>query len=132
MIKGFREETSPLSEMELRLIPVFINSLLKHIGKDNAVTSSDITKGLRNNGYGVVTGPRIRKIINHIRINNLVPCLVSCSKGYYISNDAKELEDYIESLKERCSAIMAVAEALQGQKVQYLVYNNHKQQNLFA
>lgn len=129
MIKGFSEETAPLSEKELTLLPVFIHSLRKHIGKDKAVTSTAIASGLKNAGYGNVSGARIRKIINHIRTNHLVQCLVSSSNGYYICNSAEEIQSYIESLEERCSSIMAVARALQCQK-QSLLYKSNP--NLFS
>lgn len=126
MINGFSEETSPLTEQEKKLIPIFVRSFFAHIGKENAVTSSAIAEGLKKNGRGSVSGARIRKIINYIRINGLVPCLVSNSKGYYISNDAAEIDAYIESLQDRCFAITAVAEALKGQKIQHVMYNQQK------
>lgn len=123
MIKGFSQETAPLSQKELDLIPVFIASLKKHIGKANAVTATSIADGILTHCKVKLTGSRIRKIINHIRINDLVPCLVSNSNGYYVCNDADEVEQYINSLLDRSSAIIAVANALKGQKI-HLCYNS--------
>lgn len=44
---------------------------------------------------------RLRKIINFIRLNNLIIGLCSDSKGYYIARNANELKDTLISLKDR-------------------------------
>lgn len=126
MIHGFETETAPLSKQELDLVPIFVTSLKTHIGKERAVTSSSIAEGIYKYCRVKIQGPRIRKIINHIRVNSLVPCLVSSSKGYYISNSQEEMEQYIASLKERSGAILSVAQALEGQKA-FTMYNRASQ-----
>ena len=48
--------------------------------------------------FGVkVDGPRIRKIINHIRLNGLVPGLMATSEGYYIATTPEELDEYMKA-----------------------------------
>lgn len=111
MINYFAEQTAPLTEDEENLIPGFISSLKNHVGRESAITSHQIIKKFNEIGIKI-TGARIRKIIHHIRVNDLVSCVMGTSKGYYISNDLQEFKDYIESLKQRSNAIDRVRSAL--------------------
>jgi len=90
---------------------MFVKGLEKKLGKDQAITNKKMRACLKETGIKV-SAPRIRKIINYIRRTNLVPCLVSTSKGYFVSSDKEELENYIQSLSERAEAILAIRKAL--------------------
>ena len=79
MIKGFEKITSELSQEEIDLVPTIVKGLSTKLGKDNAITSTKICKAVN------ITGPRLRKIINHIRIKNLLPALCSTSSGYFVA-----------------------------------------------
>ncbi len=115
MLKGFEIETAPLSEYEEKvLLPVMVRGLHNKFGKGMAVKNGYICDRLKAAGYDI-TEARVRKLISYIRINGLVPRLMASSAGYYISNDRKELADYIGSLKGRELAIRAVREALEEQ-----------------
>jgi hypothetical protein len=109
MLPGFTEQTKPLTEMEQQLLPVIVRGLAKKIGSDNAVTNKTICEGLHKTYDVVISEARIRKIINHIRMNNLVPGLVANSCGYYVSKNPKEVMEYIESLEGRKNAIEGIA-----------------------
>ena len=116
MIKGFENETAPLSEYEERtLLPVMVRSLAVKRGRASAVTSTYICGRLKAKGYDI-NGARVRKLINHIRVRGLVPRLIATSDGYYIASDNRELSDYIESLKGREAAIRSVREAMERQQ----------------
>ncbi|MCR5352508.1 MAG: hypothetical protein K6E35_08490 [Bacteroidales bacterium] len=113
MLYGFSAETAPLSEYEREtLLPVIVKCLSRHIGKDNAITNEAMREALTLHGYKKVSSARIRKIINHIRVNGLIECLMATSYGYYITKDKDEMNDYIYSLKGRIEAIQAVMEAM--------------------
>ena len=113
MIEGFECETSPLTEYEREtLLPIMVKCLEKHVGKKKAITNKKMREALALNGYKKVSSARIRKIINHIRINGLIECLMATSYGYYITQDRCEMNDYIFSLKGRIEAIQAVLEAM--------------------
>lgn len=115
MITGFEIETAPLTEYEEKeLLPVFIEGLSNKKGKYNAVTSSDIIKGLKRRGLKV-NGARVRKLINHIRTKDIIPLLCGSSKGYWIEDDQFEVERYIKSLTERIQAISQVKESIERQ-----------------
>lgn len=108
MLNGFEEETAPLSENERELLPYIIPLLERCVGKKNAVKSHDISFYLSHTPGARVDGPRIRKIINHIRTNGLVSCLVATSSGYYVAETEQELLDYEESLNTRATAIWKI------------------------
>ena len=109
MIKNFTEETEPLTEYEeQQLMPPIVRGLMTKRGKNNAVTNNAIIDGLRRNLNLRITSARVRKIINHIRINDIVPCLIATSNGYYIADTEAELREYEESLLGRESAIRQV------------------------
>lgn len=107
MIEGFEKETSPLSEEEKNLLPVFVRCLSKKIGKKNAVSNKKIEKGFKKQSIEIAS-PRVRKIINHIRRNHLIPNLCACSSGYYCAENDKELKEYLTGLRQRISAIQEV------------------------
>ena len=112
MITGFENETRPLDDLEKKLLPSFVNGLKNHIGKIDPVTSKDIIHGIWRTHNVEISGSRVRKMINHVRMNNLVPRLVAKSSGYYVELDNNELSKYIRSLRQRAKAIQAVADAL--------------------
>lgn len=108
MINGFLNETEPLTEYERDVIlPIMVRCLSAKTGKENAVTNRHIVSSMRRQGYKI-TDSRVRKVINHIRTADLVPCLIATSGGYYIAESEKELKDYEDSLHGREDAIRNV------------------------
>jgi hypothetical protein len=89
----------------------------KHVGEENAITGREIISKMTAKGYEI-SGMRIRKIVNVIRRHNLVPCLVSSAKGYFVSDNVEHVSDCIESLQRREDAIRVVREALMVQRDQ--------------
>ena len=113
MITGFEEQTEPLTDMEREVfLPPIIKGLRVKIGKDKAVTNRDIVRGLKANLNIKIGEARVRKMINHIRNNDIIPCLIATSKGYYIAETPDEMTDYIDSLFGRVEAIRADAESM--------------------
>ena len=116
MIDCFEKETAPLTEYEEQtLLPIMVKCLNRHKGKEQAISNRRMMEGLESSGYVVGGSARIRKLINHIRINGLVDCLMASNSGYYITEDPWEMQRYIESLQGREDAICAVKEAMQEQ-----------------
>ena len=81
------------------------------IGRSNAVTSTVICKSLN------IVGPRLRKLINHIRITNQLAGLCSTSKGYFVAENLGEIDDYIISLKQRIKSQVEVLNSIERQTV---------------
>ena len=99
MIQGFSEQTKPLTPYENEVIlPLILQGFHSKVGK----------------GYKV-DNARLRKIINHIRVNGMVIGLIATSEGYYIAETRKELEVYLKSLEGREGAIHAVRKSLEKQ-----------------
>ena len=91
----FEPETTKLTEYELKLVPIVVNILKSRLGRENAITNKNLVNRMSKLGFSSITPERMRKLINHIRIYDLLDCLVASSKGYYISNDEKEISDYM-------------------------------------
>ena len=116
MITGFEEQTEPLTDMEREVfLPPIIKGLRVKIGKDKTVTNRDIVRGLKANLNIKIGEARVRKMINHIRNNDIIPCLIATSKGYYIAETKDEMLDYIDSLYGRVEAIEADALSMKRQ-----------------
>ena len=111
-IKGFENITFELTPKEQNeIVPAMVKALEKKVGKENAVTNKQMIDGLKT--WNLKTNaPRIRKMIQYIRITGTIERLIATSKGYYISNDPKELINYIESLNQRADSISLLAKQL--------------------
>jgi hypothetical protein len=113
MLPGFSIETKPLTELEQQLLPVIVKGLSTKKGSANAVSNKEICAGLLKKYEVQISEARIRKIINHIRMNNLLPGLIANGCGYYISTNPDEVKEYIISLDHRERAIKGVREKAQ-------------------
>lgn len=118
MIRDFEGYTEELSEEEMKLVPAFVAGLKSKIGKKNAITNRQIQKAFQAHERWKIDIPdaRVRKIINHIRVNGLVMGLCASSKGYYVASSNQELEDYLEGLKQRIRSQLAVYDSIEYQK----------------
>lgn len=114
MIQNFDKETCPLNEYELNVLLPRITTILKDkFGKDKAITNENI----RNTHLTdcLANEARVRKVINHIRTNGIVKCLMATSRGYYIAQSREELETYIDSLEGREGAINHLTQCIRKQ-----------------
>jgi hypothetical protein len=107
MISGHEEHTEELNEEERMLAERLISAFSKRT-KNNPATASEIVSGVNNNIKlsQKFSDRRLRKIINHYRVNAIIP-IISTSKGYYTSYDYNEIEGMITSLTQRANSILA-------------------------
>ena len=113
MITTFETQTKPLNEYEREtLLPIMVRCLAKHIGKSCAISNAQMCEKIALYGYQIGE-VRVRKIINHIRNNGLVECLIATGKGYYVTESIQEMEAYIESVKNREDAIQTMRESME-------------------
>lgn len=114
MIRNFYRETDTLSKYEEEhVLPKIVSILEACKGRCNALTNKKIIEK-----YGVAgreMESRVRKVINYIRNNGIIPCLIATNSGYHIATDAKEITDYEDSLKGRESAIRKIRLSLHKQ-----------------
>lgn len=114
MIKNFEDITCELTPDENRLIGVIILGL-KRKSKANPIKGAEIVAAIngQKEKYGIkqFSEPRLRKIVNFIRSEGILP-IMGTSNGYYVSYDPDELNGQIESLTQRADAIMSSANGL--------------------
>lgn len=116
MLTGFEKETAPLTDYEREtLLPIMVKCLSVKHGADLAVKNATICRKLTALGYDI-SEARVRKLVNHIRVNGLVPCLMASSRGYFIAGSIEELDVFIGSLQGREDAIRQVRLAMQEQR----------------
>jgi len=114
MIYGFKKETEQLSEYEQNVVlPVIVKGLQTKIGKENAITNTQMIKGLQKYGYKKISEPRIRKIINFIRIQGLIINLIASNKGYWIEQDIEERRKYVQGVKQRAESMLATLDSIE-------------------
>jgi|TARA_R100000081_G_scaffold18518_1_gene7630 hypothetical protein len=104
-----------LNEFELKCIDPIIKGLSNKIGKENAVSNNYIIDKMNKFGYIGLTPPRVRKIINHIRNNNLLMCVCANSKGYFLPKNMKELNDYMDTMEKRINSQIRTFDKLKEQ-----------------
>lgn len=115
MIITYETQTKPLTEYEKdTLLPIMVKCLSKRIGKDKVITNAEMCAKMAIYGYKIGE-TRVRKIINHIRNNGLVECLIATGKGYYVTESIEEMEAYIESVKNREDAIRTMRMSMEEQ-----------------
>lgn len=114
MIKNFEQYTCALNEFEMSLVDGFCAGLRTKVGKRNAITNGAIIKSYEKMNIKV-SSARVRKIINYIRINNLVSRVCATSDGYYVAANDDELNEYLQSLQERIQAQQFVYDSLRNQ-----------------
>jgi hypothetical protein len=114
---GFNEHTHDLTPDELQLVPLVINGFKKYT-KDNPIKSDAVINSfndflIKNPKYKIrkITGVRLRKLINYIRTNGLQP-IIGSSKGYYVSFEANDIREQINSLEERANSILGCSNGL--------------------
>ena len=117
MLQGFDAQTAPLTDYERNtLLPVIVAGLRQRVGVQRAITNAAICAAMRKAGYEL-TEPRLRKIVNHIRCNDIIDCLMATSAGYYVATSEIDVRDYEESLLGREQAIAAVRQSMYRQRM---------------
>lgn len=114
MINNFEYQTSELTSDELKLVHWLVNGL-KLRDKSNPIKAPKIVTAMNifaeKNGLVKMNDVRLRKLVNYIRSNSILP-VIATSKGYYTSYDEKELSDQILSLEQRSRSILDCAYGL--------------------
>lgn len=116
MVENFEQYTEPLNAAELVMLDLFMAGIERRT-VTTAIKSDEIIRlinaKLPKHGITVkLTGERLRKISNYIRVNSLLP-LCATSRGYYVATERTEIESQIQSLRDRAKAIEAAATGLE-------------------
>tara|TARA_Y100001938_G_scaffold130211_1_gene185976 strand:+ start:7021 stop:7440 length:420 start_codon:yes stop_codon:yes gene_type:complete len=126
-LKGFESITQELNAFEKRIIvPLMVRGLSKYIGKDNAINNAAICNKVNSHKdvkYDYkLTNVKCRKVIQYIRLKNLIEGLCSCHKGYYVAANLGEIKECIDSLTQRLNIQKKVRDGLTNNMLKK--YNN--------
>lgn len=115
MVENFETITEELTEEEMKLLPFIIAGFERH-AKGNPIKAPKIVESMNANkeklGFkNKFTEARLRKFVNYIRTNALLP-LMATSSGYYVTAEKEAILSQIRSLNDRAKGILNAAEGL--------------------
>jgi hypothetical protein len=115
-VTNFEEFTHELTSEEMEILPIVVHGF-RNYKKENPIKSELIVtrmnEYLNTKGYKTkMNGPRLRKIVNYIRTNGIIP-LIANSNGYFTTDCKKTIEEQINSLNQRANSIKNCAIGLQ-------------------
>lgn len=84
------------------------------MGREKAISNRKMREKLGEKDVKVGDA-KMRKIVQYIRIQGLVPLLVASNEGYYVASTEAEVKDHLRSLKQRARAIWHLSENLKYQ-----------------
>ena len=113
MATGFthktREELQTLTAKEMDLVPRLVEIIFKHQGISNRISRRELEKIMILKGVGP---ERLTDMLRYIRLNDLVPCLVSYRRGYFVATSPLDISEYICRLDYKINDITAQVETL--------------------
>jgi hypothetical protein len=130
MINNFEDYTFELTNEEKFVVDTIVKRFNVLKGKRNIVTGEQIRIGINNHLKIDFKESRIRKMIQYIRLNNLVMGLVATSRGYYVAETIDEIQNWVDSLKSRENAIREIREKAERQIFE--MQNRFQQTQLFS
>ena len=114
-----------LNNFELTCLPIIVKGIGGRVkGKSNPITNLQIQKAMKKKGYEELTDARVRKIISHIRNNNLLPLLCANSNGYFVAENLTEFDKYLETFAKRVNTQIKTLNELKHQRDTYVKGNN--------
>jgi hypothetical protein len=116
MITNFETITADLTEKQLLMVPYLVGGFKNHL-KGNPIKAPEIVDQC-NTFFKAkemdlhMTEPVLRKCVNYIRLNAMIP-LIATSEGYYVSWDKEDIRNQIKSLRERANSITLCADGME-------------------
>lgn len=91
-----------LTNVQMNLLPDMVEYFNRYAtSKENSVGSKEIIKFMIEQ-HNVKLNPQgIRAMIHFIRTTWMIKNLVACRKGYFIAQNKSEVQEYIDTLRER-------------------------------
>jgi hypothetical protein len=114
----FQNITTELTDFEKETLASMLMDTLAYTHEGNRITGKNISGWFKASGFQV-TEVRIRKMINYIRVLNLMPgkVIIGAGNGYYVTADPVVVEQQIESLQGRIDSMAAVVDSLKAQLI---------------
>jgi uncharacterized protein YbbC (DUF1343 family) len=131
MLKNFESVTHELNQFELECVEFIGQWFMANMGKKNAVKNADIAKMIEKKFDKKIHDSRVRKVVQALRTNGL-PNLIASGKGYFYTEDIKEIEEWVISLKQRELAIRTIREKAERQiEIMRFAKQARKQMQMF-
>jgi hypothetical protein len=131
MLKNFESVTHELTPFELECVEYLGQWFMANTGKKNAVKNADIAKMIEKKFDKKIHDSRVRKVVQALRTNGL-PNLIASGKGYFYTEDIKEIEEWVISLKQRELAIRTIREKAERQiEIMQFAKQARKQMQMF-
>ena len=109
-----------LNDFEKRCMHVIVKGLSNKIGKEKTISNKQIISKMDAIGYEGLTPPRVRKIVNYIRNNDLLLLLCANSNGYFLPKNLEELDNYLDTMGKRINSQIKTFDKLKEQREKYL------------
>ena len=129
MVTGFESFTNELTPFELQhIVPaielkwnatwndpstkdkiVNMKDMINFINRKAVKMQWKVPSGRRKGMWYEITGVRMRKVIQYLRITGKLHNLIANSKGYFRTDDPKKINDFIKSCKERANSFNETA-----------------------
>lgn len=96
------------------LVPLVCDLLMLAGGLGFPLSSMRIAESIRRQGHPASTR-QVRRAINYIRVNDIIPCVASSPKGFFVASNEIEISECISTLEALADSIQEVIEALRRQ-----------------
>ena len=106
-------ETTRMNDYERDVLVPLVCDLLMQAG-GLPLSSMRIADEIRRTGHAASTR-QVRRCVNHIRVNGIIPCVASSPKGFFVASNESEISECISTLEALADSIQEVIEALRGQ-----------------
>lgn len=80
--------------------------------RPRSITAAAIAKEIRSKGWHTTT-PRVRKMVNYLRLEGTVTNLVETSRGYTRARTVGDLNKYLRQIAEQLNALYAIKKAIE-------------------
>lgn len=117
MITNFEPETIELSDTEQKIAKILAKKIKYNEGEEMAVSNPKIISFFKKAGF-TISQPRIRKIVQYLRLNGIVKLLVGTNKGYFVAKDENEAASHIASLNQRIRSMQTTRDAMKKQSME--------------
>lgn len=124
MIPGFEDFTQDITQDEIELAEDIAKGLNARVGKDNAITNTDMRDGMFSSRGVKISDAKMRKYIQYIRAYNLVPMLCSSKKGYWRAETKEEFIKSRESFAARVRSMQFTLASMHHYEPENNVINN--------
>lgn len=123
MLTLFKNITEELTALEKDTRVEMLINILKISHEQNRITGNQLCVWFKAQGHNI-SGVRLRKMINYIRVKNMVApaVVIGAGNGYFITTDTILIEQQIESIQGRIDSMNAFMDTMKAQ-LQSLKHN---------